>query len=707
MLDLNTTLELALSALTATGIALLVAAHRRARLGAEAEALEARGDQLQQELAARRSHEEGNRWSEEQYRTPEDQALNYATFMLDTLGRSLTWNPGIQRMLGYNKTEFIGLPLADLYTSEDQADAAPERDLAEAAERGRVSAERWIVRKDGTRFPALVSTASVLDRQGHIVGFAKRLRDLTEAKRVEEELGRSKEALDLANEAAGLGTWDHNLVTGELHWDARAKALFGLAPDAPVSYRDWTEAIHPEDLLTAEEVLERALRDRQPFSAQYRVIRPDGSIHWLAVIGRASYGPGTGRPLRMRGILLDITDRKRTEERLQEVLRLEAIGRLAGGIAHDLNNMLVAILGFSDLLAQSMGANDPRLGDVRQISEAAARSADLTRQLLAFARRELIQPRRLDLNSIVRYAGGMLRPVLGENISLVLQLSSTVGPIHADPGRLEQILMNLVLNSRDAMPQGGRVTVETAGVTLESDSMSWQQQPEAPPPGRYAMLAVSDTGHGMDPATLQHIWEPFFTTKPAGKGTGLGLSVVYGSVKQSGGFVWVDSEVGRGTVVRAYWPEIVQEAEPLSELPAPKPAERGREMVLVVEDERVVRALMVRSLTGLGYRCLEAGDAAEALRVLEREGGQLDLVITDVVMPGISGGDLGARLAERYPMLPVLYTSGFADDDVIRRGLLDVSRPFLQKPFAPGDLARKVREVLDSPAAREQRVQTV
>ncbi|HEV8455203.1 MAG TPA: PAS domain S-box protein [Gemmatimonadales bacterium] len=693
MPDLNTGLQGALSALTAIGIAVLVAAHRRARLGDEAKALEARGDQLAQ------------RWNEEHYPTPEDQVVNYATFMLDMLGRSLSWNAGIKRMLGYEKAEFIGLPLADLYTSKDQADAAPERDLAEAGERGRVSTERWIVRKDGTRFPALVSTASVLDREGQVVGFAERLRDITEVRRVEEELGRSKEALDLANEAAGLGTWDHNLVTGELHWDARAKALFGLSSDAPVTYPGWTEAIHPEDLLTAEEVLERALRDRQPFSTQYRVIWPDGSIHWLAVIGRASYGPGTGRPLRMRGILLDITERKRTEERLQEVMRLEAIGRLAGGIAHDLNNMLVAILGFSDLLAQSMGGNDPRLEDVRQISEAAARSADLTRQLLAFARRELIQPRRLDLNSIVRYAGGMLRPVLGENVRLVLQLSSTVGPIHADPGRLEQILMNLVLNSRDAMPQGGRVTVETAGVTLESNGAAWQPQSEAPPPGRYAMLAVTDTGHGMDPATLQHIWEPFFTTKPAGKGTGLGLSVVYGSVKQSGGFVWVDSEVGRGTAVRVYWPEVLQEAGQLGELPAPRPAERGRESVLVVEDERVVRALIVRSLVRLGYRCVQAADAGEALQVLEQEEGHVDLVITDVVMPGISGGDLGLRLAERYPALPVLYTSGFADDDVIRRGLLDATRPFLQKPFNPAELGRKVREVLDSPAVREHPVQ--
>jgi PAS domain S-box-containing protein len=698
MPDLSTSLEVALSFLTAIGIGLLVATRPRERLGADPKS-PAKGNQGQ------RDSEDATRWNEN-HRTPEDQAVNYASFMLDTSGRCLTWNAGIQQMLGYEKDEFIGLPVADLYTPEDQADGVLERELSGARETGRFSAERWLVRKDGTRFPVLVSLASVLNRQGEVLGFSNRLRDLTEAKRVEEELGRSKEALDFANEAAGLGTWDHNLISGELHLDPRAKALLGFPPEAPISYRSWTAAIHPDDLPTAEELLERALRERQPFSTEYRVIWPDGSIHWLAVIGRGSYSPNVGRPMRMRGIMLDMTERKRTEERMQEVMRLEAIGRLAGGIAHDLNNMLVAILGFSDLLAQSLEANDPRLEDVRQINNAAERSAELTRQLLAFARRELIQPRKLDLNAIVRHAGAMLRPVLGENVSLVLQLASDVGPIHADPGRVEQILMNLVLNCRDAMPRGGRVTVETSGVVLEADNPAWQQQSEAPPTGRYAMLAVTDTGYGMDPDTLQHIWEPFFTTKPTGQGTGLGLAVVYGSVKQSGGFVWVDSEVGRGTVVRVYWPVMAQEPEKVAELPAPKAAERGSETVLVVEDEPMVRALMVRSLTGLGYRCVEAGDVEEALLVLQQER-HIDLVITDVVMPGISGGELGLLLAERYPTLPVLYTSGFADNDVVRRGLLDAGRPFLQKPFAPRELARKVREVLESPGVQDQqRVQT-
>ncbi|MFL5532859.1 MAG: PAS domain S-box protein [Gemmatimonadales bacterium] len=696
MLELGVASEVALSVVTAVCIGILLAVRWRDRRTADAK---------YRELDAGKDSEGAGRWNEPNRSTPEEQAINSATFRLDTEGRCRTWNGGVERLLGYKKEEFIGLPLADLHLPEDRVDGVLDRELRAAEESGRFSGECWIVRRDETRFPALVSLANVLNRQGELRGFSMRVHDLTENKQVEEELGRSREALDLTNEAAGLGTWDHNLLTGELHLDARAKALLGFPPEAPTSHRAWTAAIHPDDRPAAEELLDRALREHQPFSTEYRVVWPDGSVHWLAVIGRGSYSPTARRAMRMRGILLDMTERKRTEEQLQEFMRLEAIGRLAGGIAHDLNNMLVAILGFSDLLAQSMVPTDPRLEDVRQINDAAERSAELTRQLLAFARRELIQPRKLDLNAVVRYAGGMLRPVLGENVSLVMQLSSEVGPIHADPGRVEQILMNLVLNSRDAMPRGGEVTVETAGVTLEPDGSPWQQQSEAPPSGRYAMLQVTDTGHGMDPDTLQHIWEPFFTTKPAGKGTGLGLSVVYGSVKQSGGFVWVSSEVGRGTVVRVYWPVTAQTEQP-APAPMPKPVERGSETLLVVEDEQVVRALIVRSLTGFGYECVEAGNGEEALLALQQQR-HIDLVITDVVMPGTSGGDLGSLLADRYPDLPVLYTSGFADNDVVRRGLLDAGRPFLQKPFAPRELARKVREVLESPAVQERRAQAV
>ena len=686
-----------------SGIALLFTNHYRARIRAEVATRDetARAEHLERELAAIRNHEDAQRWNEERYRTPADEAKDSAILMLTPEGRHATWNKGIGRLLGYEKLEFLRTNPADLFTPEDRAQGLFETELAEAAEQGQYSSERWLVRKDGSWFPVSISITSVLDQKGKLVGFAKRIRDLTEAKRIEEELRRHQEALELGYEAAGLGTWDHDLVSGEVHLDPRATALLGGRAGEIVDYGEFMEAVHPEDREVTEKLQETAVTERQSFSTQFRVVWPDGTTHWIAAMGRGNYDPRTGKPLHLRGILLDVTERKQTEERLQEVLRLEAIGRLAGGIAHDLNNMLVAILGFSDLLARSFSPKDPRLEDVEQITRAASQSATLTRQLLAFARRELVRPRLLDLNEIVRYAVAMLRPVLGENINLVVRLSPKLGGIHADPARVEQILMNLVLNARDAIPQAGRVEIETEVLELEVSPQTWQPEAEAPPPGRYAVLSVRDTGHGMDTPTLQHIWEPFFTTKPAGQGTGLGLSVVYGSVKQSGGYVWVESEVGLGTAVRVYWPELALAGEQREEISVLPPVQRGTETILVVEDESAVRALIVRAASGFGYHCLEAPTADEAVRLLEQEQGKIDLVITDVVMPGMSGGQLGETLAHRFPTIPVLYMSGYASDDVIRRGLLEPSRPFLQKPYKPNDLAQKIREVLGSAAAAE------
>jgi two-component system, cell cycle sensor histidine kinase and response regulator CckA len=654
-------------------------------------------ERLRTEAAARQRAEQAQRRTEERYRTPADQVKDYAIYIMDDQGRHRSWNEGVERLLGYGKTEFLAASSADLFAPEDRAAGLPEQELAEAIAHGRSIGDQQLVRKDGSRFWASVSTTSVHSRQGELLGFAKRLRDLSEMRRVEEELRRNQEALELAHEAAGLGTWEHDLVSGELRWDARARGLFGLAvAEDPLGAR-WADVIHPDDLASTEELQDRALAERKPFSAEYRVLWPDGTTHWVAAVGRGVIDPATGRPLWMRGILLDITDRKQTEERLQEVLRLEAIGRLAGGIAHDLNNMLTAIVGFSDLVAQGMEPLDARRADVEQIVRAAGRAAGLTRQLLAFARREIIQPRRLDLNAVIRGAEGILRPVLGENVELVVQLAPAGGVIYADPARVEQILMNLVLNARDAMPQGGRVTVETSVVSEEAAATRRRAAGDTPAAGRYVRLSVSDMGHGMDAATLQRMWEPFFTTKAVGHGTGLGLSMVYGSVKQSEGFVWADSTIGKGTVIEVYWPEIQAEPEQLSEAGGISTLKGGTETILIAEDDLTLRSLSVRTLAGLGYRCLAVGSGEEVLALLD--GGEtVDLVITDVVMPGMSGGGLGERLARDRPGLPVLFISGFAGEDVIRRGLLEAGRPFLQKPFALVDLARKVREVLDRTA---------
>jgi PAS domain S-box-containing protein len=643
----------------------------------------------------------GHDWpsGEERFRTPLDQVENYAIILLDTGGKPTSWNPGIGRVLGYNKAEFLRTTAADLYPADARRSGVPASDLAEAARRGRFTIDRWLIRKDGSRFWGSVSTTSVHDRDGSLLGFARRLRDLSQSKEAEDQLRRKQAALELALEAAGLGTWEQDLSTGGVSLDARARALFGMATDVPLTTSRWFETVHPDDRERTLERWERALRERGAYSSEYRVVWPDESVHWIMAVGRFVTDPSTGSPLRFTGVVLDLTERRRTEEHLQESLRLEAVGRLAGGIAHDLNNMLAAILGFGDLLARSFEPNDPRASDVEQITRAATRSADLTRQLLAFARREMIQPRALDINTVIQHAQALLPPILGENVELELQLTPDLGVVYADGRQIEQMVMNLVLNARDAMPQGGRVTIATSTVQLGPSARAWGNDEERARAGRFTMLSVTDTGHGMDAATLQRIWEPFFTTKPLGKGTGLGLASVYGAAKQSGGFVWADSEPGRGTTVQVYWPEIRAAVEPPVEpAAAPAPVE-GSETVLIVEDEELVRALSVRALRSFGYMCHHARDAGEALRLLNEQETQVDLVVTDVVMPRMSGGELGERLAHLRPGVPVVYTSAFTDEDVIRRGMLGEGRPFLQKPFTPTELARVVREALDAAGA--------
>jgi two-component system, cell cycle sensor histidine kinase and response regulator CckA len=670
---------------------------RRAR-AAERET-SAKLERLAQEVNRYQRAEEEWLQREERFRTPVEQAEEYTIFLLSPSGRPTSWNSGVRRVLGYERAEFLRLSAAGLYTAEDRESGVPDRDLAESAARGRISADRWVIRKDGSRFWASVALSGVHDRQGKLIGYSERLRDLSRSRGIEQQLRRKQEALELALEAAGLGTWEYDLRSGEMLWDERAKALFGLGGDATVTHPAWIDALHPDDQAAARAQWERAVREQSRFSSEYRVIWPDGGIHSIMSVGQCTVDPATNEPHYLAGVMLDLTERRRSEEHLQETLRMEAVGRLAGGIAHDLNNMLAAILGFSDLLERNLDPDDPRREDTRQICRAAERSAALTRQLLAFARRELIQPQLLDINTIVRHSRPMVSSLLGENIELALQLAPDVLVVYADPRQLEQTLVNLVVNARDAMPRGGRVTIETRPVRLDAGSPASRDLGDEAPSGTFAMLAVTDTGHGMDAVTLQRMWEPFFTTRPPGSGTGLGLSSVYGAVKQSRGFVWAESEPGRGTSVQVYWPEVRSAPEPVDDVSRRAEVRGGNETVLIVEDEALVRALVLRALRSHGYRCLEARDAAEALGVIEQGETDVDLVITDVVMPGMSGGGLGDRLALLRPQLPVLYTSAYVDEDVIGRGLLEQGRPFLQKPCTPRDLALKVREVLDGAAS--------
>jgi len=384
-------------------------------------------------------------------------------------------------------------------------------------------------------------------------------------------------------------------------------------------------------------------------------------------------------------------ERARLTEALRQVQKIDSLGRLAGGIAHDFNNLLTVITGHTDLLLQELAQGDPLRDSADDIRAAASRAADLTRQLLAFSRGQLLHPRVLDLNASIEESTRMLRRLLGEDIELATVLDDELGFVRADPGQLDQVIVNLAVNARDAMPLGGQVTIATRNATVTD--IDAQRDPSYRP-GAFVLLTFCDTGHGISADILPNIFEPFFTTKQQGQGTGLGLAMVYGIVKQSEGWISVSSEIERGTAFEIYLPRV---NEPLTDVP-PRPAAEmrsGSETVLVVEDEDAVRKLTCQALRKFGYDVLEAANGGEALLVCEQRAQPIPLIITDVVMPGMSGPQLVARLSELYPETKVLYMSGYTDTLAVREGLLDGRRAFLQKPFTPADLRRRVREVLD------------
>jgi len=393
----------------------------------------------------------------------------------------------------------------------------------------------------------------------------------------------------------------------------------------------------------------------------------------------------------------DITDRKQAEEekeklrtQLQQAMKMEAIGRLAGGVAHDFNNILTVIAGYCELLMQKVGKESPMLGELEQIKRAGDRAALMTQQLLAFSRKQIIEPKVMQLDRQVAEVLAMLARLIGEDIALQTITGKSLGSVKIDPGQFQQILMNLVVNARDAMPGGGKIVIETANVDL--DDVYCALHPYVIP-GRYVMLAVSDTGQGMSEEVQSHVFEPFFTTKERGSGTGLGLATTYGAVKQSGGYIEVESEVGKGTTFKIYLPRVEEEGKPLKDarlvdLPG------GAETVLLVEDEDTVRNLCSRILGELGYQVIQARSGAEAVAVAGRDD-RIDLLLTDVVMPGMSGKELATQLVLRHPEMKVLFMSGYTDDAIVHHGVLDEGVSFIGKPYTPSALARKVRQVIE------------
>ena len=557
----------------------------------------------------------------------------------------------------------------------------------------------WQTARGGGPFPAanggtLLAVASYLLVLA-ITGLAVAAAVWSERDRATHALQQSEERLRLALDSARMGIWYWSVAHNALVWDDNLRALYGLAPDDVVAdYEQFMSRVHPDDREFVARSVERALERGEVLDYEFRILLPDGRVRWIADQGRVGRD-GAGRPLYLTGVCMDVTERRSSEERLRQSHRMESVGRLAGGVAHETNNQMSVVLGAAAFVLGRSDIPEVVRADVEHIRKAAERTSNITAQLLAFSRRQVLRPVPLELNGLVKSWDGVLRRIMGEDCTVLLRPGEGVGAIRADPGQLEQVLLNLALNARDAMPRGGTLTVETFVAELTPDYVR-RHAGVTVRPGPYAVLAVSDTGHGMDRDTLGHIFEPFFTTKGVGHGTGLGLSTVYGIVKQSDGYVWAYSEPGRGTTFKIYLPITASDA-PSPAMPAPGSLRVGRgESVLLVEDDEGVRRMTTRALQEGGYRVLEAANGFDALALLTSTSGRIGLVLTDVVMPGMSGRDLAHRIGELRPGTPVLFTSGYTDGEIVRRGLLDPEAAFIQKPFAPDVIVRIVRERLEA-----------
>ena len=492
-------------------------------------------------------------------------------------------------------------------------------------------------------------------------------------------------------EHAPIGIFRSTRAGKVLSVNAALVRMLGYATAADVLDLDMARDVYADPAERQRLLDEHPYTDREYDEMEATWKRKDGTPLHVELIGRAVRN-AAGTIDSYETFVRDVTEQRRLQRELVQAQKMEAVGRLAGGIAHDFNNLLTAILGSAELALEMLPAGAPEREEVDEVRKAALRAADLTRQLLAFSRQQVIVPKVLNPNDVVGGMDKMLRRLLGEDVELRAALASDLGAVKVDPSQLEQVVLNLAVNARDAMPDGGTLTIETQNIELDQRYVQGHLSAE---PGPYVMLAVSDTGVGMDAGTQARIFEPFFTTKEKGRGTGLGLATVYGIVKQSGGWIWVYSEPGHGTTFKVYFPRVAAVAAPATASVAPPTSVRGSETILVVEDDETIRNLVLKVLKGNGYTVLAAANGDEAERVAGQHHGRIHLLITDVVLPGLSGPEVARRLIATRTDTRALYLSGYTNDAVLRRGVLEAGVAFLQKPFTPGVLGRKVREVLD------------
>ncbi|MFH1985155.1 MAG: PAS domain S-box protein [Pseudomonadota bacterium] len=623
-------------------------------------------------------------------------AINDAVWILDRNSRVVRSNRAASRLFGKALDDMLGKHCWEIvHCTQEPIAECPATRMRHSLRRESMDlhvGEQWFQ----------VAVDPILDAKSNLTGTVHIVSDITERKRTEESLRESEERLQLVMEGSQLGYWDWNIETGEVrrnkHW---AEMLGYTLEEIEYTVNQWTDLHHPDDAAAATKSIRDHLEGKTPaHRIEYRMRAKDGQYKWILDQARVVKRDAQGKPIRMCGTHTDVSERKRSEkerEKLQHQLtqaqKMESVGRLAGGVAHDFNNMLSVILGHAGMALDEVDPAMPLYGRLKEIRKAGERSADLTRQLLAFARKQTVSPSVLDLNKTVAGMTSMLKRLIGEDIDLAWRPGKKVWPVKMDPSQIDQILANLCVNARDAIADVGKVTVETGNATLENtyctDHLGFL-------PGEYVLLAVSDNGCGMDAETLNNIFEPFFTTKEPGRGTGLGLATVYGVVKQNDGFVNVYSEPGQGTTFKIYLPRHRTKMEALPQKVAAQPTERGHETILLVEDEPAILEITTMMLEKMGYRVVAAKTPGEAIRLALEHVGKIHLLVTDVVMPEMNGRDLAKNILAIHPYVKRLFMSGYTSNVIAHHGVLDAGVNFIQKPFSMESLGAKVREALET-----------
>lgn len=603
----------------------------------------------------------------------------------------LDYNDAYVRILGSSEEPCLAPFELDSIHEADRQHLHRALDTLASSPKATCLLEYRVRRSDGTWIWLEASLENLLDTPD-VGAIALRLRDISERKQLEVHLNRMRHILLESQRVGHFGSFEYVVATQETIWSEEEFRIYGLdqAQGSPAYGQMLANNIHPEDADLLDRTFREAFSKHAVYELEHRIVRPDGTVRIVHDVAHP-YFDNDGKLQKYIGTTHDVTEQRELEAQLMQVQKMESIGQLAGGIAHDFNNLLIPIMGHVEFVMAELPPEDPLQRHLEAVNEAAVRAASLTHQILAFSRKQILKTRVLDLNEIIVNFESMTRRLIGEDIELRALLAPDLYRVRVDQGQLEQILLNLVVNARDAMPSGGRLTLETTNVYLDQAYLA--KHKGAPAPGHYAMLSVSDSGCGMDPETQRRIFEPFFTTKQQGAGTGLGLATVFGIVHQHQGCIWVYSEPNRGTTFKIYLPRAEGDVA-VVESESHESAERGSGTILVVEDETMVRQLVCETLEAAGYDVIEARTPHEALRMVTASRVPIDLLFTDVVLPEMNGRELYQRLEAIQPGLRVLYASGYTDEVVVDHGILEDGLEFLQKPFTLQSLRHKVRQGL-------------